>query len=114
MALTTHFSSTMVTSSRFRRMASHNPVDLSLVKEGNVVAIIGDFNPLSVVTLLRLIDLGVVMSVPLTVETTHEHEYFFDSALVDAIIKDGVVTRRNHSKRHEVYLICLELNTMLV
>ena len=84
----------------FSQITSHNPVDLSLIKEGDVVAIIGDFNPYSILTLLRLIDLGVVV-VPLTIETTHEHEYFFDAALVDVVITDGVVTRRNHSKRHE-------------
>src|SRR5208283_4105618 len=78
---------------QFSQIASQNTVDLSLVNEGDVVAIIGDFTPLSIVTLLRLIDLGVVV-VPLTIETTHEHEYFFDSALVDVVITGGVVTRR--------------------
>jgi long-chain acyl-CoA synthetase len=72
-----------------------------LVKQGDVVAIIGDFNPSSILTLLRLIDLGVVV-VPLTRETIHEHEYFFESAFVDVVIKDGVVVRRSHEGNHEL------------
>jgi acyl-CoA synthetase (AMP-forming)/AMP-acid ligase II len=86
---------------KFSQIASQNPVDLSLVKQGDVVAIIGDFNPSSILTLLRLIDLGVVV-VPLTLETTHEHEYFFESALVDVVIKDGLVKRRSNHQKHEL------------
>ena len=86
---------------RFQDIASQNPIDLSLVKSGDVVAIIGDFNPSSILTLLRLIDLAVIV-IPLTTETSNEHEYFFESALVDVVIKDGVVSRRTHSKTHEL------------
>ena len=85
---------------KFSQIASQNPVDLSLVKQGDVVAIIGDFNPSSILTLLRLIDLDVVV-VPLTIETTHEHEYFFESALVDVVIKDGLVNLRSNNQKHE-------------
>ena len=85
---------------KFSEIASQNPIDLSLVKQGDVVAIIGDFNPSSILTLLRLIDLDVVV-VPLTIETTHEHEYFFESALVDVVIKDGLVNLRSNNQKHE-------------
>ena len=85
---------------RFSEIASQRPVDLSDVSKGNVVAIIGDFNPSSILTLLRLIDIGVVV-VPLTVETRHEHEYFFESALVDVVIDGTEVKRRSHSHKHE-------------
>ena len=85
---------------RFSEIASQSPIDLSLVRPGDVVALIGDFNPASILTLLRLIDLGVVV-VPLTVETTHEHAYFFESALVDVVIEAGSVTRREHGLHHE-------------
>lgn len=86
---------------RFSQIAEQTPIDLSLVKQGDVVAIIGDFNPSSILTLLRLIDLGVIV-VPLTVETVYEHEYFFESAHVDVVIKDGIVTRRSHDGNHEL------------
>ncbi len=63
---------------RFSEIASQIPVDLSEVRKGDVVAIIGDFNPSSILTLLSLIDIGVIV-VPLTIETKYEHEYFFES-----------------------------------
>ena len=86
---------------KFSQIAEQSPIDLSLIKQGDVVAIIGDFNPPSILTLLQLIDLGVIV-VPLTIETIHEHEYFFESSNVDVIIRNGVVSRRSHSSRHEL------------
>ncbi len=85
---------------RFSEIAKQSPIDLSKVRKGDVVAIIGDFNPASILTLLRLIDIGVVV-VPLTVETKHEHDYFFESALVDVVIEGTHVKRRTHHKTHE-------------
>lgn len=85
---------------RFSEIAGQSPVDLSNVRKADVVAIIGDFNPSSILTLLRLIDIGVVV-VPLTIETKHEHEYFFESALVDVVIDGTEVKRRSHSQKHE-------------
>ena len=79
---------------RFSQIASQSSVDLSEVRKGDVVAIIGDFNPSSILTLLRLIDIRVIV-VPLTIETRHEHEYFFDSALVDVVIEGTEVKRRS-------------------
>lgn len=61
---------------RFSNIAKEISVDLSPIRQGDVVAIVGDFNPSSILTLLRLIDIGAIV-VPLTVETIHEHEYFF-------------------------------------
>jgi long-chain acyl-CoA synthetase len=86
---------------RFSEIAKQNLVDLSVVRKGDVVAIIGDFNPASILTLLRLIDIGVVV-VPLTNETKHEHEYFFESALVDVVIDGTHVKRRTNEHKHEL------------
>ena len=86
---------------RFSEIASQNQADLSLVKRGDVVALIGDFDPLSILTLLRLIDLGAIV-VPLTVETTHEHAYFFESTHVDVVIQGPSVQRRQHNGAHEL------------
>lgn len=83
----------------FAEVSQQEPVDLSDVKAGDVVALIGDFNPPSILTLLRLIDLNTII-VPLTVETTEDHEYFFESAQVDLVIKDGEVCRREHEQNH--------------
>ncbi|HZW14243.1 MAG TPA: class I adenylate-forming enzyme family protein [Noviherbaspirillum sp.] len=85
---------------RFSEIADQSPIDLSEVRKGDVVAIIGDFSPASILTLLRLIDIGVVV-VPLTDETRHEHEYFFESALVDVVIDGSKVKRRPHHQKHD-------------
>lgn len=86
---------------KFSQIAAENPVDLSQVRAGDVVAIIGDFNPSSILTLLRLIDLGAIV-VPLTVETAQQHDYFFEQALVDVIIEGDTVRRRAHQDSHEL------------
>ena len=83
----------------FDEVSSQEAIDLSEVKSGDVVALIGDFDPASILTLLRLIDLGVIL-VPLTMETAEDHEYFFESALVDVIIKEGNIRRRDHGESH--------------
>ena len=83
----------------FDEVSSQEPIDLSEVKSGDMVALIGDFDPPSILTLLRLIDLGVIL-VPLTVETSEDHEYFFESAQVDVVIRKGKVKRRNHGNSH--------------
>ena len=85
----------------FDEVSSQEAIDLSEVKSGDVVALIGDFDPASILTLLRLIDLGVIL-VPLTMETAEDHEYFFESALVDVIIKEGNVCRRDHGESHPI------------
>lgn len=83
----------------FQEVSSQCQIDLSDVHKGDVVAIIGDFTPFSILTLLRLIDIGTVV-VPLTIETRNEHEYFFDAALVDVVIDNNEVRRRAHDKSH--------------
>ncbi|MDH3410939.1 MAG: fatty acid--CoA ligase family protein [Gammaproteobacteria bacterium] len=84
---------------RFSDIASQNPIDLSEVKRGDVVAIIGDFDPACILTFLRLVDRDAIV-VPLTNETAHEHEYFFESALVDVVIKGDTVRRRMQRQSH--------------
>ena len=74
-------------------------IDLSEIKKGDVVAIIGDFNPNSILTLLRLIDMKTIV-IPLTKETKYEHEYFFESAFVDVVIDEDSLTRREHNTSH--------------
>ncbi len=86
---------------RFNEIAGQDSVDLSEVKSGDVVALIGDFDPQSILTLLQLIDKNVIL-VPLTVETRGQHEYFFESALVDVVIQGDSVRRITHGHRHEL------------
>ncbi len=92
---------------RFSEIAENDSIDLSAVASGDVVALIGDFDPLSILTLLQLIDKNVIL-VPLTTDTLPQHDYFFESALVDLVIEGGSVRRIEHGGRHE-YIEALRL-----
>jgi long-chain acyl-CoA synthetase len=85
---------------RFGEIADQTAVDLSEVKSGDVVALIGDFDPQSILTLLRLIDKNVIL-VPLTVDTRAQHEYFLESSLVDFVIEGEKVKRIRHNLKHD-------------
>lgn len=74
---------------------------LSAIQSGDVVALIGDFNAISVAELFFLVERKAII-VPLTVDTRPEHDYFLENALVDWIVEDGVVERRKHSDSHAV------------
>ena len=85
---------------RFSEIAKQESVDLSRVRSGDVVALIGDFEPQSILTLLQLIDKKVIL-VPLTTDTLSQHEYFFESALVDVVIDGSSLRRIEHEGKHE-------------
>ncbi len=85
---------------RFSEIAELQSVDLSSVQGGDVVALIGDFDPQSILTLLQLIDKNVIL-VPLTIDTRSQHEYFFESALVDVVIEGNLVKRVVHNHQHK-------------
>ena len=86
---------------RFREIAEQEILDLSDIKKGDVVALIGDFDPKSILTLLHLIEKNIIL-VPLTKDTQSQHEYFFKSALVDIIIEGTSVTRIKHEAKNEL------------
>ncbi len=86
---------------KFSEVLNQSPVDLTSIKVGDVVAIIGDFDPESILTLLRLIELKVII-VPLTIETSNLHEYFFDVACVDAVITNGKVVPKFRTKSNDL------------
>ena len=71
---------------KFSDITSQKPINLSKIKQGDVVALIGDFDPPSILTLLQIIDQGVIV-VPLTKETKKEHQYFFESESILVLIQ---------------------------
>ncbi len=87
----------------FRDLEAAQAADLSGVRPGDVVALIGDFEPQSIVSLLALIDLGAVL-VPLTEETHADHEYFFEAAGVDVVVRGQDVKRVRESRMEHAYL----------
>ena len=84
-------------------------IDLSIVKQGDVVAIISDFNLKSIQTILRLIDLKAII-VPLTKDTKAYHNYFFSSALVDFVIENDTIFKINHKKENDLINILRSKN----
>ncbi len=84
---------------RFSDLASGDRVDLSAVQAGDVVALIGDFEPTSIACVVHLIDLRAIL-VPLTKETKQDHEYFFETACVDVVIENGVARRVTHNSNN--------------
>lgn len=83
----------------FSDISAHEIADLSNIHRGDVVALIGDFDPCSIATLLTLIDKNTII-VPLTVDTREQHQYFFESALVDVVIEGQSVKRIEHHHKH--------------
>lgn len=74
-------------------------IDLSAIAPGDTVALIGDFDPPSISTLLKLIDQKAVI-VPLTDDTKAQHDYFFESAGVKWVIRQGTLRRQKLSSNH--------------
>ncbi len=85
----------------FDAVSLQSPPELEAIQAGQVVALIGDFDPGSIACLLALIDRRVIL-VPLTVETRPEHAYFFDAAQVDWVIEGATVTRLPQPHRHDL------------
>ena len=54
--------------------------------KGDVVALIGDFDPESISTLLKLIDHGCIV-VPLTSETKNQHKYFLEESKAQFVFR---------------------------
>lgn len=84
---------------RFDEIKTQKTADLSAIGPGDVVALIGDFDPISILNLLKLIDKNVILA-PLTTDTRVQHEYFFESALVDFVIEQHTVKRISHKRQH--------------
>jgi acyl-coenzyme A synthetase/AMP-(fatty) acid ligase len=64
-----------------------------VIKPGDVVALIGDFDAESIRRMLTIVDTGCIY-VPLSAETRPMHEYFFDAAKVDVVIEGDRIERR--------------------
>ena len=60
--------------------------------KGDVVALIGDFNPESISTLLQIIELGCIL-VPLTEETFNQHDYFLEESKSQFVFKKNKLVK---------------------
>lgn len=75
-------------------LASLENVQFPEIKKGSIVAIEGKFDPLSIAMLIYFIDRKCVI-VPVSNETRSQHDYFYDVAGVEYIVRYGELTKRN-------------------
>jgi acyl-coenzyme A synthetase/AMP-(fatty) acid ligase len=68
------------------RAAANPSVNISGIKSGDVVALIGDFDGPTIALMLELLDRGVIL-MPLTEGTRADHEYFFESSNAKWVIR---------------------------
>ena len=69
------------------------------IKQGDIVALIGDFDENTIASFLQLIERKVVL-VPLTTETISDHQYFFETAQVEWIVQNGTIKKIEAKKEH--------------
>ncbi|WP_010544159.1 ANL family adenylate-forming protein [Sphingomonas elodea] len=84
---------------RFTNIADQKTANIDEIKSGDVVALIGDFDPESISLLLQIIDKGAII-VPLTEDTKGQHDYFFEAACVDVVVHSGEVRRIPRTETH--------------
>ncbi len=68
---------------------------LSKIQQGDVVVIIGDFDPISISNLIKLIDIGAII-VPLTNDTKPLHSYFFKNSYADYVLEGNSLIKINN------------------
>lgn len=90
-----------VDSLNLTNVTSQNFEHLNSIKQGDVVALIGDFNANTIADFLQLVERRVIL-MPLTIETAPEHDYFFESGLVDWVVQDGISRKIEHRNRHHL------------
>lgn len=70
------------------------------VRPGDVVALIGDFDALSIRRMLTIIG-NQCIYMPLSPDTQPQHEYFFDSTMADVVVsREGVTRLRDRQAKH--------------
>ena len=71
------------------------------IKEGDVVALIGDFDSQTLANLLFLIERNAIV-MPLSMANSVEHKGFFDICKVDWVVNYKDVERLTYSSKHEL------------
>jgi long-chain acyl-CoA synthetase len=74
----------------FQKLGTVYIEGIEKIKQGDVVALIGDFDPESIATLLHLIEKGAIV-VPLTSETQEQHEYFIKESYAQHVFNKNVL-----------------------
>ena len=86
---------------KFKDLFKSEDLDLKKIKKGNVVAIIGDYDPTTIKTFLKLIDKKAII-IPLTKDTKSDHRYYFEEACVDYVIESNTITKIKNKKTNNL------------
>lgn len=84
----------------FSEIKSIQVEGLEKIKIGDVVALIGDFNPKTIITFLRLLEVGAIV-VPITKETQSQHDYFFKESKAQYLFEENKLIKPLNKKRTE-------------
>ena len=84
----------------FEEIVNSSQSHLSKISQGDVVALIGDFDAGSISDMINLIDRGAIL-VPLSPLTIEDHGYFFETALVNWVVSKGESKRIAKSRSNE-------------
>lgn len=81
---------------------------LSEIKQGDIIALIGDFDLISIATLFKLIDLGAIVA-PITSTTSNDHSYYIETIKAQYVIKDGKIVSKFTKKNDHNLIVSLRL-----
>ncbi|MEM6898882.1 MAG: fatty acid--CoA ligase family protein [Pseudomonadota bacterium] len=87
----------------FSEVLDSEAADLSAIQSGDVVAVVGDFDPISIRTLLELFDRGAIV-VPLSPDTRAQHEYYIDAAKIQYVVEQTNVVCHSAEQLDHPYL----------
>ena len=86
----------------FKDLLSVNLEFLNEIKKGDIIALLGDFDILSIATLFKLLDIGAIVA-PITSDTQNEHRYFTDTIKPKFIIKNGkILSKFTETNDHDL------------
>ena len=86
---------------KFKDLFKSEDLDLKKIKKGDVVAIIGDYDPTTIKIFLKLIDKKAII-IPLTKDTKSDHRYYFEEACVDYVIENSTITKIKNKKTNNL------------
>ena len=97
----------LITDNKYFYFSDIKKVDLSfldIVQEGDVVALIGDFNLISIASIFKLIEIGAIVA-PITSKTSNDHVYYFETIKAKYIVDNGKISNSSHEQNnHELIL----------
>ena len=76
----------------FKNLLNIKIEGIEQIKSGDIVALVGDFNPESIITLLKLLEKRAIV-VPLTKDTAEQHNYFLKESLTQYVFKRNKLIR---------------------